>query len=89
MLTPIKLKGPLRSKYTIAMVKTAVIPPDRLKKNVGLRKVPQIIEPRITLKRVTVNASRKPRNTSATNEITLANPNLIHGEGKGISASKR
>ena len=71
------------------MAKVAAIPPDRLKKNVGLRNVPQRIEPRITLSKVTVNASRKPRNTNATRVITLASPNLIHGEGKGMSASSR
>ena len=71
------------------MVKVAATPPARLKKNVGLSNVPQRIEPRRTLNTVTINASRKPRNTIVTRVITLANPSLIHGEGNGISASKR
>ena len=73
----------------MVIAKVAATPPDRLKKNVGLRNVPQRIEPRITLNRVTVNASRKPRNTSVTRVITLASPSLIHGEGNGMSASRR
>jgi hypothetical protein len=55
------------------------------KKNVGLRNVPPIIEPNIILNRVTVTASRRPKNISVTRVITLASPNLIHGEGRGMS----
>ena len=69
----------------MAMVKVAATPPDRLKKNVGLRNVPQRIELRITLNRVTVNASRKPRNTSVTRVITYASPSLIHVKMLGFS----
>ena len=71
------------------MVNVAANPPTRLKKNVGLRNVPKRIEPIMTLRRVTVSASRNPIKTSVTRVITLASPNLIHGEGKGMSASSR
>ena len=71
------------------MTKTDVIPPDRLKKKVGLRNVPPIIEPSIILKTVTVTASRRPKNISVTRVITLASPSLIHGAGRGMSVSSR
>jgi len=68
---------------------TDVTPPDKLKKNVELRNVPPTIEPNIILNRVTVTASRRPKNISVTRVITLASPNLIHGEGRGMSISSR
>ena len=88
-LTPTKLNGPLPRQYAKDIAKTEATPPERLKKNVGLRNVPLIIEPSITLRKVTVSASRKPKNIKATRVIILASPSLIHGEGRGMSTSNR
>jgi|SaaInlStandDraft_2_1057019.scaffolds.fasta_scaffold05095_3 hypothetical protein len=88
-LTPIKLKRPSPRQYTQDIVNTAAIVPNKLKKNVGLRNVPPTIEPRNTLSKVTINASRKPKNISVISVITLARPSLIQGLGKGMSASTR
>jgi hypothetical protein len=79
----------LPEKYTQDITNTDITPPDKLKKNVGLRNVPPIIEPSIILKRVTVTASRRPKNISVTRDITLARPSFIHGEGRGMSVSSR
>ena len=58
-------------------------------KNVRLRNVPPTIEPNTILNRIAVRASRRPKNISVTRVITLASPNLIHGEGRGMSISSR
>ena len=64
------------------MISIAAIPPTKLRKKVGPKKVPPSIDPITTRKKVTITASLNPKKTNATNVMMFARPSFIKGLGK-------
>ena len=69
------------------MIMALAIPPERPIKNEGVRNVPIIREPTITLRKATVKPAQKSYKDMAVMVSIFANPNLSQGTGVGMAAS--
>lgn len=80
---PTRLKNEDRYPYRTPIRTALASPPERAKKNAGVRKVPKMSEPRRVLRTEMSTPPRKPKPTIPSKTRVLESPSLIQGSGFG------